>query len=461
MPELALAYQAYGQESRGMPPEVCQNLFARTDAGKRTRLHQVPGLEAKWTGFTGGTARGIFSRDGLLNGDVFVVFGPSVWRVDQTGARTLAATIPDDNQPVRMESSLTELIIVSGGEVWSITAVNAQKVVLSFICRDVSIAGDRFVYVESGTDKVYYSALLDGRTVNALNVFRIGSAPDGIVGVVSYSTDLYFFGVETIEIWSVTSQASAPFVRRPGGVIEQGALSRDGICKKRGKIFFIGNDRLVYVLSGLDPVEISTNAISSKIDSLNEANRSKTALWSHDFDGQTFICLDIPTIGTFVFDMNEQRWHRRKTYNSNLWRVFGAVTRFGNTLVICRDVATVGCMNRLVLTDLSDVIEYEFTASHPLDSGVFPTFKIFLRATYGEGAPVATEAKMLLAFSDDRGRSWTSDREFTLGKRGNFEADGFLTRLGMVRPPGRIYRFRMTDAYPLIVSSVWINEVQA
>jgi Phage stabilisation protein len=462
MPEISIATQSYVKTGSGLPPETCLNLYPETDAGGRTRLFQVPGITDKWTGFTGGVFRGFFARDGLLGGDLFVVFGINLWRVNSAGIRTLIFTIVDDGGLVRFESSLTELVIVTGGAALSIRAADVATVSLSFVVQDVSIAGDRFVFLERGTDKFYWSNLLDARTVNPLNVARVGSSPDGLLACVSYSTDLYFFGKETIEVWSVTADATKPFVRRPGGMIEQGALSRDGVCKRRGQLFFVGSDRIVYALNGLNPVPIFNNSIWRDIELSSNARREKVSLWAHDYQGHTFLALDIPGVATYLFDLDEKKPHRRKTYLLENWRIQSAIDLNGQLLVSGRGLSSICVMSEGGLLDAGMEIEREFTVNQPLDSGFEPVWKLFLRAAFGEGAPVDTQAQLIVSVSDDRGKSFGSGgRSLTMGRRGDFDADGYLTRLGAVKPPGRIYKVRMTDPYPLIISGMWFNEVQA
>lgn len=63
--------------------------------------------------------------------------------------------------------------------------------------------------------------------------------------------------------------------------------------------------------------------------------------------------------------------------------------------------------------------------------------------------------QMIVQFSDNNGRTWSTERSIALGQIGNYYRPAELWRLGYGR--SRIYRLIQSDAYPLRIADAYVE----
>lgn len=99
MVTIPLGQQAYRRDFAGMPDIRLENRFAEKDP---SNLREHVALIARAgtntvARCTGGVNRGNCSKEGMFNGDLFVVAGHNFWRVDKTGTATqITGTVAGD-----------------------------------------------------------------------------------------------------------------------------------------------------------------------------------------------------------------------------------------------------------------------------------------------------------------------------------------------------------------------------
>ena len=85
--------------------------------------------------------------------------------------------------------------------------------------------------------------------------------------------------------------------------------------------FFVGTDRSIYRLTGYDAQRISTHAIEQ---ALAGQDISKAYAFTYEDRGHKIAYFCFPTI-TFGYDAATQKWHRRRSYGMERWRLAALV----------------------------------------------------------------------------------------------------------------------------------------
>jgi hypothetical protein len=496
---------SFGDRGYGLPPLRLQNMFPEASVypDRPVVLLPTPGLTRLATVGTG-PIRGIWREDGVLSGACIVVSGVAVYRLTSAGAVTLLGTIGGTG-PVIMAGSASQLVIVSEPTAWVCDGSTVVQITDEDfpLVRSVAYINGYFIFASAaGNGQIVWSALLDAGAYDALDFATAESAADDVRRVEVDQQDVFLFGARTLERWINTGVADAPFERRAGGVTERGLLATHALARLDNTLFFVGDDRIVYRLT--DGVQrVSTHAIESELEALSDENAAELRMWAHALDGHTFAALDVPGRGTWCFDASTGQWHERATFGELLWRVGCGTAVFGRVLTGSRIGGQVYYLDKAATTDDGTAIERAIYAGVPVQGGRPPCDNVSLDGikgvvsiseTFGgyslvEGAlllqdgsalllqdglslafsgqvelpSVATQRgpKVMMRFSDDGGMTWSNERAASLGLLGQREKRTVWHALGRMRPPGRLFEFRVTDAARVVVNGVRVNEAFA
>lgn len=133
----------------------------------------------------------------------------------------------------------------------------------------VAAGGDKVYWIEPTTDEF---GAPDLPVINPLNFLSAEQIPDQIIEVRVIGDEIWFFGVQSTEVWYVSGSSGVPFDRIKGRAFSRGVV--EGTAVTIGsKIFVVGNDGVVYKTGG-GLQRISTHAIEEKIRLQREAERT-------------------------------------------------------------------------------------------------------------------------------------------------------------------------------------------
>lgn len=170
--------------------------------------------------------------------------------------------------------------------------------------------------------------------------------------------------------------------------------------------------------------------------------------WEFTLDGHTFYVITLGEQGTWVYDMTTGQWAEWETDGFGSWNMERGVTWKGDIIAADREN---GIIWRL---DPTSFIDNDFKTQTRVATGGLalrgrdmPSNNAFyLTASKGQfdvGSTLpATEATVLLEYSDDQGKTFTSAGTVTI-EDGNFVQDVQWQSLGVMQAPGRV--FRITD----------------
>jgi hypothetical protein len=395
------------------------------------------GIEAFGT-VGNGPIRGSIARNGIP----YVVSGTGLYRVATDGTGTLLGTIPGSAR-VSMACDETNIMVVAdtigyvynGSTVAQITDADFPGATM------VANLDGYYLIIEPNTGKFYISANRNPSSWNALDFASAEKYPDDLVQIVVNYGEAVLLGRESGEIWVNTGNADFPLERQPTGIFEKGCLSRYGAAKADNRVFFPGHDGAVYVLEAYQPVRVSTYAIEQAIASAEDREFIGLA-WNeggHQFYGLT--CADF----TLAYDISTGLWHRRQSYGAGNWRILHTV-RAHERMLVADGANRIGYLSPETASEFGQVLLTRGTCA-PISQDNKRLFHSRLELVFEQGVGLisgqGSDPKVMLRYSDDGGRTWSSERWRSLGRQGQFKTRTIWFQLGASRD--RVYEYAISD----------------
>lgn len=320
---------AYADETRPYDQQECLNYLPEFAENGEARspgiLRGVPGLTL--LGTTGDDPiRGMRNVEGQL----FVVAGSTLYEIASDGTKTSRGTITGTGRVSmshNQQANGYQLVIVNGpqGFVYN-TASHALTEITdpdfhgSIVCDFIN---SYITHIEPLRRFWFHSDLADALSYLSTDEYEAESAPDRLVSQVVNHSEVWMFGERTIEIFVNTAQTDAQgvlitFERQSGTVIEQGCAARFSPAAIDNSIMWLGNDGIVYRADGYTPIRVSTHAVEQDIANA-DWSEAYAMVWSDR--GHKVYYLTFPNGKTWGYDVATRLWHRRASYELDIWRV--------------------------------------------------------------------------------------------------------------------------------------------
>lgn len=461
MPDLTLAAESFQEGVSGGVESIAQNVHIRPTPDQDGRVYEIEPVEGLDQSVSySDNIRAIFAERDLFDGDLFTITGTSLIRfanatsgsiskpsgpdgtVAATGDVTIAAT--------RTEMAICvapNLYIYDGSSTTQVTDPDLPNVT------SVTAINQRFI-ISTDDDKYYWSDLLDGSSWDALNFATAEGAPDKIIRVFSDGQRVYAFGSVSTEVIGANTNpptASEAFSRLGGGVLPKGIAGVHAVAMDQESqlVVFMGDNRVIYATNGYDLSPLSNVYMDSVFEAAAADDIAATRMYSYANDGRVLLVVNVPNVGTFVYNKSVQKWTRRTTQGQTNFR--GNMYANVNTqhYVADENGTDIYVMDKAYTDDAGAIISKEFTASIPV-RGRGNMRRLVLDA-WSDCA-----SKVSMRWTDD-GRRWTDwvDRDLR-----SPDTDGTTEwrKMGKARSPKRIFHFRITDACRFKVRGARINE---
>lgn len=451
MPRLPWALQSYKHRHLPISAQQIINLFPEQeprDTAAPVVLLPTPGVRV-FTTLQTGPIRGRH----VLGPYLYCVSGLYLYRVDVVGSVTVLGVVGGSG-PVDIDDNGAQMGIAvpESGQLFyytPATGVLAQVTDTDFVGA-VSIAclGGYTICVRPDSNVFAWSSVGDMSAWDALDFSSAEASSDNIVRGKRVNEQLWLFGERTIEVWTTTSSADAPFQRLNGAFIERGTSARFSYASRLSVPYWLGDDRVVYRGDNTTPTRISNHAIEQAIGGYASVADARGFIYEQE--GHVFYCLTFPSGGdTWVYDAATQAWHERESepdVYGGCWRCLDAGAFAG--AVISGDLtnARLYVIDPTIYTEAGDEIIRVATGAPFINEGkrlAFSEVEAVLQTGVGLPSGQGSDPLCWLTFSDDGGQTWSNDKQAAMGRMGQYRVRVRFQRLGSARE--RVFRLQWSD----------------
>jgi hypothetical protein len=276
---------------------------------------------------------------------------------------------------------------------------------------------------------------------------------------------LWIIGERTTEVWYNSGANSFPFARVNNAVMQHGSGSADTVQELDNGLFWGNRDEqgesIVWRTQGFQTVRISTHTVEQAIESYG--GFANATSWTYSQDGHTFYVLNFPQ-ATWVYDCATGEWHERAYTSSGILQRHRAETHaYFNGKHIVGDYLN-GNVYELSKTAYDDA-GAEMTRlrrfGHTTANGKNVTVNALLidmETGVGlDGDVQGSDPKLMLRWSKDGGRTWSAERQVSIGKIGEYRKRVRALRLGQARD--WVWEIKCTDPVRTTFIAAFIDAV--
>lgn len=459
MPALPIGQGVYERLSN--VPLILSNMVFEQDPTNmedQVALFSRPGL----TQFVnqGAQIRGVLRQDGALSGLIYFVTGTTLYKANQDGTGVTSVGTIAGTSRVIMAANGNNLLIATGTTFYSSDGTTVATVAFPDSADVVSIAilNSYFLAVRANSQRVYFSAV-GGITFDALDFWSAETQPDNLVNIAVHGDELWLLGQSSVEVYVPSGDANAPFLRINGRVFPMGCADRDSVAKLDDGFAWVGQDRVVYH-DAAAPVRISTETIEQK---LAEHKTEPLTAWGYTVEGRITVVLNIGSLYTFAFSSG--KWTQYDGFGMGYLPAWSSARLTnGQAIVGSLNSGVIWVLDPESTLDGAAPVICEFTAIQEVFGAPLRCDSVILDCSVGVGTLVyPTDIPTIqMAVSNDRGQTWSDWRTTQLGPQGQFQQtvawSGGIRTGGLMRRPGRVFKFRTAPPARFTVRRAKINE---
>lgn len=434
--------------------QLTQNCYLITTPGGRNEVALIgsPGT-ALFSTITG-ACRGVH----VLGSTYYAVFGTTLYSVSSAGTAASLGTIAGSGR-VDIADDGTNMVIVTGygnpgyvydGSLATITDPDFPG------ADTVEYTGGFFVFTSTG-ENWFISEVNSATSYNALDV----AANDGeeVLTIREDHREILLFGPKNTRVWMNTGNVDFAFERNDSIEIERGTYAQWSVAKDDNTLFFLGDDLVVYRMEGYTPVRVSDEGteaeLSQYLEDGHNADLQAAYAYAYTDHGHKFYKLTVPNRGTHVFDVAMGAWHSRKHWDYETHHSFDYAFCYGKHLVGGID-GNVYHMSRSYHDDdgttLKRIRRSQVFAG---DDRRLRWKEIKLIMNVGEGLTTGqgSDPEVVIHWSNDYGRTWSSERQLSIGQAGDYTKTVATRNCGSAR--NRIIEYYQTDPVPFEVMDAY------
>lgn len=461
---------AYTTQSVIADAQRCVNLYPEKnpeDAEAPVAHYCTPGLRLLAQADDQG-CRALFTAP---TGDLYGVYGSSVYYIDPNWVFTKIGAIPPGTSPVKMKDNAILIVIAQGLQGFTINLATRAFSILN----DANYLGSNFVsyldtffiFTQPGT-RQFFSSLSNSITFDPLYVAGKSGGTDLLQIAYVNHREIYLIGQRTSEVWYDAGNSGFPFAAVNGVFIEHGTPAPFSVASHDLSVVFLaqsaqGDSYFVMVgpTTGYKAARISTFSIEQEISQY--ADLTDAVAFIYKQQGHIFYVVNFPSADhTWVYDMTESLWHQRDWIDSNgvSHRDRPQCHAFAYGMNVVGDWANgnLYLLDPYTYTSNGAPIRRLRTLPHVLDKDdgkklVYTRFTADVET--GTVPNGASPGIITLRWSTDRGKSWMNPVQQSLGGTGQYHVQPTWRRLGI----GRSMTFELSHSIPgpVALTGAWID----
>lgn len=318
-------------------------------------------------------------------------------------------------------------------------------------------------------------------TPEKYDIFRVGTvqyakygfitysewSPDNTIALCSNGSKLYTFGERSWQVFSYNNDINNPFSSPDNAAGNIGIKAANSLAMLGNTVLWLGSsdigDNGVFMIKDTEITRVSTQDIEREITQLTNLQNAYSSIWEehqHVFYSITFE----DSKKTFVYDVNEQAWHYRASYDKDnrltYWRYNHATFAYGKQYV--------GTDNALCYMDENKYTEHDerpilkMRRGGVLTSNDCPFYIDAAELIINNGqhsfndqyTNLELNPRISIRYSWD-GSTWSDYEDYYLGKIGQYEYSTTVWHMGM----GKYFTLEIssTEPIPLSIENLKVN----
>lgn len=318
-------------------------------------------------------------------------------------------------------------------------------------------------------------------TPEKYDVFRVGTvqyakygfitysewSPDNTIALCSNGSKLYTFGERSWQVFSYNNDINNPFSSPDNAAGNIGIKAANSLAMLGNTVLWLGSsdigDNGVFMIKDTEITRVSTQDIEREITQLTNLQNAYSSIWEehqHVFYSITFE----DSKKTFVYDVNEQAWHYRASYDKDnrltYWRYNHATFAYGKQYV--------GTDNALCYMDANVYTEHDerpilkMRRGGVLTSNDCPFYIDMLKLITNNGqhsfndqyGNLELNPRVSFRYSWD-GATWSDYEDAMCGKIGQYDYETILYGCGL----GKFFTLEVstTEPIPFSIQNLQIN----
>ena len=456
MARFALPVRSYKHRATQASPSRIVNCIPESlppDAKTPMVLVRLPGI-ASFATPGNGPIRGMHAAFG----DLFVVSGTGLYRVDSSGTETLIGSIPGVGSVCMAHNRAAIVVVAQPNAYWSDGVSGVTQITdADFTSRGakyVRFLDNYMLFMEPNTDRFFGAEVGTVDDFDALDFASAEGSPDDLVGFEVDHRQAVLLGEESGELYENTGVAGFPFERAINGFFEVGCFNGDTIVKLDNSVVWVANDYTVRRLQGVTPQRISTHAVEQFLTGVDV---STLRAFSYSQDGHFFYVLTCST-GCWAYDVTSNEWAERETYPNAYYEWQYQASAHGRQYVGNAYSNAVGYFDAETYTENGGIQRMEWTYQPIYADGrlaFHDRFEVVLEYGVGLVTGQGSDPEIMLSYSDDGGKTWRNLPNRSFGRMGEYRRTVSWVGLGSSRM--RVYRCAISDPVHVAVTDTQVE----
>lgn len=413
-----------------------------------------PTLES-FANIPGQTVRGIWYQS--INGstDVYVVAGTTLYRLSKLGEYTAVGIITGSGL-CTFTSTTYNISIASDGALFIFDGAVVTPVAIpddQYVGDVTSL--DNYIIIGIKNSNKFYWINPGDTTIDPLSFTSAERNPDDIVTLTSVGDELWVLGQNTVEIFTDSGDANAPFIRIPGRVYQLGCEDKHSLVRTIKDtlpcLIWVTPSKEVVLAQGT-PAKISNVSVEELLK-----GSTRFTGWAFRTNKHDFYVLNTDTV-TLVYDISVNLWYRWSSYLQDTWKAASGLQITDSVYAVSDDSGEIYKLSSTPKDLEQDYLVCEVGGFVPNPTrNPIKCSSVSLSVNYGFSNSYTTDPLVEVRWSDDGGSTWSTYKQGALGKRGNYGTDVTFRSLGQIIKPGRYFEFRFSEVQPFRLDGAVLN----
>lgn len=447
----------YTSRSKPVANQVTRNFYIEInpESSEIVSHPSFPGLKLFATPTKGGKGRGF----GDYNGELYAIAGDNLDKINSSAVATSIGTIPGTNHCILDQDGIN--LVVATGEskpyVYDGTNLFLTANVNLSSSNSVTFINRRMVYDGEG-QQALFANLDDPTVVQGDNKALVETKSDDLIRVFAQDQQILMFGDKTIEPFYFSGTGTPPYRRIDNATKEIGLGAIHSVSANDDFVYFLGSDRRIYRIAGLTLQHVGNPSIGKSIAGYSDVLDAKGMCFT--IDSQRFYLLTFGQ-GNETWLFSEDAGWTNLAYGVDNEEYLASAYKFiyGKHLIQDRRNGNIYELDFDTYTHNGDTIFWQRDTAQVLPKSIGAPGRTMtinrLRVFFETGTSLlngqGSDAQVMMSWSNDGGRSWSSERWGGIGELGEYGTEVFWDDLGEHR--SIMFRFRMTDPVRWVLMS--------